>query len=423
MTELVRVEGLEVHFPIRGGFVDTFARRPRGVVRAVDGIDLAHRAGRGPRPRRRIGLGQDHDRSGHRQADPADGGQDHVRRRGRLAPVGNEGPARVSAAGPAHLPGPVRDPEPEADDPRLRGGAARGQRARRRDAPSARRASDRALESAGLRPAADFASRYPHELSGGQRQRVVIAGALVMDPDLVVADEPVSMLDVSIRTELLRLMLDLRARARPHLPVHHPRPVAGLGHRRPDRRDVPRQDHGDRAGREGHPVVRTTRTPRPSSRCPRRPTRRRRRRARSGRSSSGETPDAAHVPSGLPLPSALPAGVRPVQGRGAAALRRRRRAGRGVLAGRRRPVCRSCRRRRGRGASRPRLRQRHQRRRTRRTGGSRATRRPCRAAAHDRRPARPPRRATVGPRWARSATRAAGGRRRASGARTSASAT
>ena len=67
-----------------------------------------------------------------------------------------------------------------------------------------------ALSDVGLTPPEDFFFRYPYELSGGQRQRVVIAGAMIMDPDMIVADEPVSMLDASIRTGILKLMLDLR---------------------------------------------------------------------------------------------------------------------------------------------------------------------------------------------------------------------
>ena len=158
-----------------------------------------------------------------------------------------------------------------------------------------------------------------------------------MDPELIVADEPVSMLDVSIRTELLRLMLDLRReRGLTYLFITHDLSLAWVI---ADRIAVMYLGKIMEIG-PAETVIRSPRNPytqalvsvSPSPDPPTPATRAQR------TILAGETPDAAHDPDRLPLPSALPAGVRPVPGRGAAAVRRRRRSVGRLLAGRGRPV-------------------------------------------------------------------------------------
>ncbi|HEU5490236.1 MAG TPA: ABC transporter ATP-binding protein, partial [Gaiellaceae bacterium] len=80
---------------------------------------------------------------------------------------------------------------------------------------------EHALEQVGLAPAELFANRFPHELSGGQRQRVAIAASLVLGPDLLVADEPVSMLDVSVRAGILGILDELRDQGLAVLMITH----------------------------------------------------------------------------------------------------------------------------------------------------------------------------------------------------------
>jgi peptide/nickel transport system ATP-binding protein len=150
-----------------------------------------------------------------------------------------------------------------------------------------------ALERAGLAPADLFLDRYPHELSGGQRQRVAIAAALVLEPELLVADEPVSMLDVSVRAGILNLLDELRRSGLGILMITHDLSTAA---RYADRiavmylgRVVEEGSAGDVIGDPRHPYTKAL-----LSVVPKRDPR-----ARSTpQILQGETPNAVHLPSG-----------------------------------------------------------------------------------------------------------------------------
>ncbi len=105
------------------------------------------------------------------------------------------------------------------------------------------------MEEVKLFPVEDFLSKFPHMLSGGQQQRVVIARAMIMEPKLIVADEPVSMLDASVRVEILKLLRGLQNIAQSLVHLHHPRSFHGSLFFGTDLRDVCRQDRRKSADR------------------------------------------------------------------------------------------------------------------------------------------------------------------------------
>lgn len=209
MTEeyVIQVEKLKKHFPLKKGFFETVLSREEATVKAVDGVSfnvgkgeimgLAGESGSGKTTTGRLLV---------RLISPTEGsiyfnGKDITKlSESELKPLRRE------------IQIIFQDPF-ESLDPRMTikeivAEPIRVQKIAKNEDELVERVKQ-SLREVELVPPEEFLLRYPHELSGGQRQRVAVARAFTLDPKFVVADEPVSMLDVSIRAEILNLMVDL----------------------------------------------------------------------------------------------------------------------------------------------------------------------------------------------------------------------
>ncbi|MGH3097460.1 MAG: ABC transporter ATP-binding protein [Streptosporangiales bacterium] len=196
---LLEVKNLKMHFPIRTGVL----KRTTGRVRAVDGVDLTVRRGETLGLVGESGCGKSTlGRCLLRLVEPTEG---EVLFEGKNILKYNQGQmARVRR----EMQLVFQDPYASLN-PRMRVGSIIAEPMRGNEARAVRkRRVQELLEIVGLNP--EHYSRFPHEFSGGQRQRVGVARAIAMRPKLIVCDEPVSALDVSIQAQILNLLQDLQ---------------------------------------------------------------------------------------------------------------------------------------------------------------------------------------------------------------------
>ncbi len=204
---LVAIRGLKTYYALRGSFLQRLLGREAGSVRAVDDVTLDIRrgevlglvgeSGSGKTTLGRTLLGLVPATGGSVQFEGAEitGMPERELRRLRRR-------MQIVFQDPHASLNPAMTIEQSVGHALEIHGIAKGAERRRRVAE--------ALETVGLSPPEQFIDKYPSDLSGGQKQRAVIARAIILNPLLLVADEPVSMLDMSVRAKILELMLNLK---------------------------------------------------------------------------------------------------------------------------------------------------------------------------------------------------------------------